>query len=369
MSVINIRKAVRAGSKVVLGIAGQSGSGKTYTALKIARGMVDRADEIGFLDTENKRGSLYADILDAPFMIGDLYAPFSPSRYADAIKAFQDSGVKVLVIDSGSHEHEGEGGLEDIAQLPITQGKKMPDWKGAKMEHKKFMRAMLQSDMHVIVTFRAREKMDFKNPNKPTTLGIQPICEKNVMFEMTASMMMFNEGANQQFLKMPEALRHIFGAGQGYLNESHGKALIEWVNSGEKIDEELESWKNKLQMSCDGGLSSLQKCYESSPSRVKQIMHSSGAMTQYKESASAYDQINAGNQTDEDMINDEQLKKIKDGIEITGRDEASILQSASNRMINSLAQLTKQEADSTIALLNEIVDTMQSEHGSEGGCF
>ncbi len=69
MSTINIRPAKRTGSKVVIGIAGISGSGKTYTALKIARGMVDNANEIGFLDTENKRGSLYADILDQPFLI------------------------------------------------------------------------------------------------------------------------------------------------------------------------------------------------------------------------------------------------------------------------------------------------------------
>ena len=78
MGILNIRPAVRGGSKVILGIAGPSGSGKTYTALQIARGMVSDSSKIGFLDTENKRGSLYADILDGKFMIADLYAPFSP---------------------------------------------------------------------------------------------------------------------------------------------------------------------------------------------------------------------------------------------------------------------------------------------------
>ena len=96
MSILNIRKAIRAGSKVVIGIAGQSGTGKTYSALKIGRGMVNHAGEIGFLDTENKRGSLYADILDGQFLIGDLYAPFSPDRYAKAIKEFQDKTIKKL---------------------------------------------------------------------------------------------------------------------------------------------------------------------------------------------------------------------------------------------------------------------------------
>lgn len=268
MSVLNIRKAVRTGSRVVIGIAGQSGEGKTYTALKLARGMVDHAGEIGFLDTENKRGSLYSDILDGQFLIGDLHAPFSPQRYADAIKEFQNAGVKVLVIDSGSHEHEGEGGLEDIANAPLLAGKKMANWKGAKFEHKKFMNAMLQSDMHIILCLRAREKTDFKNPRSPVSLGIQPICEKNVLFEMTASMMMFNQGQNQQFIKVPEALRPVFGDGVGYLNEYHGKALIDWVNSGEKIDEELESYKNKMQFAASYGVENLKSEWVKMPKRI-----------------------------------------------------------------------------------------------------
>ncbi|AUR99218.1 P-loop containing nucleoside triphosphate hydrolase [Vibrio phage 1.263.B._10N.286.51.B1] len=289
MSILNIRKAVRTGSRVVIGIAGQSGEGKTYTALKLARGMVNSPEEIGFLDTENKRGSLYADILDGPFLIGDLYAPFSPQRYADAIKEFQDAGVKVLVIDSGSHEHEGEGGLEDIANAPLLAGKRMADWKRAKSEHKKFMNAMLQSDMHIILCLRAREKTDFKNPKQPVSLGIQPICEKNVLFEMTASMMMFNQGQNQQFIKIPEALRPIFGNGNTYLNESHGKALIDWVNSGEKIDEELESFKNKMQFAANSGTESLKQAWLSMPAEMQKKMD--GLKKQYWSSAQAFDDI------------------------------------------------------------------------------
>ncbi|CAH9013879.1 P-loop containing nucleoside triphosphatehydrolase [Vibrio phage 455E52-1] len=289
MSILNIRKAVRTGSRVVIGIAGQSGEGKTYTALKLARGMVSSPEEIGFLDTENKRGSLYADILDGPFLIGDLYAPFSPQRYADAIKEFQDAGVKVLVIDSGSHEHEGEGGLEDIANAPLLAGKRMADWKRAKSEHKKFMNAMLQSDMHIILCLRAREKTDFKNPKQPVSLGIQPICEKNVLFEMTASMMMFNQGQNQQFIKIPEALRPIFGNGNTYLNESHGKALIDWVNSGEKIDEQLESFKNKMQLAASSGLESLQNAWKQMPKEMLQKMKP--LYSGFEGSAKAFDEM------------------------------------------------------------------------------
>ncbi len=258
MSILNIREAKRAGSRVVVGIAGPSGSGKTYTALKIAEGMVNGdTKKIGLLDTENKRGSLYADILNGPFLIGDLYPPFSPQRYADAIKEFQAAGIEVLVVDSVSHEWESEGGCEDIANAPLLAGKRMADWKKAKSEHKKFINTLLQCDMHVICCIRAREKTDFKNPKAPISMGMQPITEKNFMFEMTASMMMWEEGKAQQFLKMPEALRPIFGSGESYIGPQAGAALIAWVNSGDKTDIDLEPYKSKMQMAASGGVESL----------------------------------------------------------------------------------------------------------------
>lgn len=287
MGILNIKPVTRAGSKVVIGIAGETGSGKTFTALKIARGMVDKPSEIGLLDAENGRGRLYAEILDGKFQHSDLFAPFSPSRYRQAIKEFQDAGVKVLVIDSASHEWEGDGGCEEIA----ASSPKMPNWKMAKSEHKKFMSALLQSNMHIIVCLRAREKVSFTNPREPVSLGIQPICEKNFMFEMTASMMMWNEGKSQQFLKMPEALRSVFGAGDNYLNESHGKALISWVNTGEPVDEELEHWRSVLQMAANDGLIALNSKAKELPDSVKPKIRA--IWSQLKASAEEFDIINA----------------------------------------------------------------------------
>lgn len=269
MAILNIRPAARAGAKVVIGIAGQSGSGKTLTALYVARGMVDHAGEIGFLDTENRRGSLYADELDAPFMIGDLFYPFSPDRYSRAIREFQDAGVKVLVIDSVSHEWES--GCMEIAEAPLLRGKKMADWKKAKAEHKKFMTTLLQSDMHIICCIRAAEKTNFTDPRNPVSLGIQPLCEKNFMFEMTASIMMFNEGVNQQHLKIPKDLKPVFGDGNGYLGNDHGKAIVEWVNSGD-IDEEMESYRNKMQLASNDGSEALKQAWLSMPKEMQAKM-------------------------------------------------------------------------------------------------
>ncbi|MDB5200538.1 MAG: hypothetical protein JWO92_2501 [Chitinophagaceae bacterium] len=288
MSILNIRPAKRGGSKAIIGIAGVSGSGKTFTALLIARGMVDKASEIGFLDTENKRGSMYADILDGHFMIGDLYPPFSPKRYSEAIKEFQDAGVKVLVIDSVSHEWEGEGGCDDIANASLESGKKMANWIGAKREHKSFMNTILQCNMNVICCIRAREKTDFKNPAKPVSLGIQPVCEKNFMFEMTASLLMENEGKTQKFLKIPAFLKKAFGTGDGYLDQNTGKQLIEWINEGEQEDPEITKCKSELLMACELGIAGLTALWNKLTPELQKKMKPHFSV--YKESAKAYDE-------------------------------------------------------------------------------
>lgn len=304
MATLNIRPVVRGQSKVILGIAGVSGSGKTYTALQIARGMVSKPSEIGFLDSENGRGSLYSDVLDGQFLIGDLVAPFSPYRYSEAIKEFQNAGVKVLIIDSITHEWEGEGGCDDIANAPLKAGKKMANWIGAKREHKAFMNTLLQCDMHIICCIRAREKTDFKNPTEPVSLGIQPVCEKNFMFELTASLLMENEGKRQTFLKIPSFLRSAFGDGTGYLGVETGKKILEWVNNGEKENPEVTRWKSEMLMACEQGTKELVKIWESIPAELKPLLNAHKEIC--KNSAMEYDR----QKTDYEEISFEDLNAL-----------------------------------------------------------
>ena len=202
MAIVQIRKAEREGSKLFFVFSAWTGKGKTFTAVQFGYGLAGYdASKLGLLDAENKRGSLLADILERStrptkdrFLIGDLYAPFSPARYAGAIDDFQAAGVEVLIIDSATHEWEGIGGCQDIAE---EGSPKIPRWDLAKREHKKFMNKLLQSDMHVICCVRAREKTVPQKKGGKTEfvdLGLQPIQEKNFMFEATASLMMFDEG-------------------------------------------------------------------------------------------------------------------------------------------------------------------------------
>lgn len=299
MSVINIREAQRAGARLVVGLAGVSGSGKTYSALQLAYGLANGdAKKVGLLDTENRRGSLYADVLKNKqgevqrFLIGDLYPPFSPQRYVDAILEFQKAGVEVLVVDSFSHVWEGEGGCEDIAN---AGNPKNPRWNDAKREHKRLMNALLASDCHIILCLRAREKVKLvrrENKTEYEPQGVLPICEKNVPFELTASMLMWEGGKSRDVMKCPEDLAAIFGkAGEtanGYLTPKHGLQLRKWVEGGAQLDPKVEHARNSLRTITEQGVDAVRKAWDAQPADIRKAL---GAAFQQEllESAQAFD--------------------------------------------------------------------------------
>lgn len=311
MSVIQIRKARRQNARVVVGFQGISGSGKTYSALQFAYGLAGYdAGKIGFLDTENRRGSLYADALknDAgqvqEFLIGDLVPPFSPARYVEAIQEFEKAGVEVLVIDSVSHEWAGQGGCYDIAK---NTSKRIDDWLTAKNEHKKFMNALLQSPMHIIVCIREAEKTDFSNPKDPKSLGLAPIQEKAFVFELTASIQMHDNGRAQTPLKCPKDLMPFLGRGNGYITSADGKAVRDWVDGGEIQDPNVARWRDRLLAVTERGEAFIADAWSKVPKDIQAAL-GDGFLAELTASARAFDaQAKAAAGVDDgvDALNDQ----------------------------------------------------------------
>jgi hypothetical protein len=75
MGILNIARAERAGAHLLIQLYGPPRSGKTYTALRIARGMVGPKGRIGMLDTESGRARLYSDKVPGGFVVGELTPP------------------------------------------------------------------------------------------------------------------------------------------------------------------------------------------------------------------------------------------------------------------------------------------------------
>jgi ABC-type dipeptide/oligopeptide/nickel transport system ATPase subunit len=248
--------AKREATPMLIGVAGTSGSGKTYSALLLAAAIAGKDGKVGFIDTEMGRGSMYADDAEivsvmpqGQYLVSKMTEPFSPIKYTQSIKEAINSGITVLVIDSMSHEWEGSGGCCDIAENNKLGG--MPNWAMAKMAHKRLINLCTQTPIHIIFCLRARDKtkpvkvFDSNGRSKTEMVneGMTAIQEKNFMFEMTLSIMMNNEKAGEaKIIKCPKQLRHLFNQeGDAMITSETGKAIKDWSAGGVKIDLELRN--------------------------------------------------------------------------------------------------------------------------------
>ena len=104
-------KAVRQQAPLLIGLVGPSGVGKTFSALRLARGIQRvTGGRVKGIDTEHKRMSHYSDDFDFDCM--DFRGPFGSLDYLAAIQeAAKTPGP--IIVDSLSHEHDGPGGYLD----------------------------------------------------------------------------------------------------------------------------------------------------------------------------------------------------------------------------------------------------------------
>lgn len=165
-SVGEFRPAKRTNAKPLVGLFAESGAGKTYSALLIARGFVGPNGRIGMIETESGRGEAYADPVEYPEIGGydvlPLHGDFSPVLYGKAIDAAEGAKLDALIIDSASHEWEGVGGVLSMAADNEARGLKgQLVWQKPKIEHQRhFMLRFMQSPIPlVILCMRAKYPM------------------------------------------------------------------------------------------------------------------------------------------------------------------------------------------------------------------
>jgi hypothetical protein len=177
-------KATRKKANLKLAITGASGSGKTFSSLRLAKGLAG-GKSIAVIDTENGSASLYSDRFD--FDTVDLSPPFTHDKFIRAIEAAESAGYEVLVIDSASHIWEGI--LEYKSKLDARGGNSYTNWADAGNKFKGILDAVLQSKIHVICCLRS--KMDHvidKDSNGRATIrkvGMAPIMREGIEYEFT----------------------------------------------------------------------------------------------------------------------------------------------------------------------------------------
>lgn len=239
MSEFKVKTAVRKAIPLLLGLYGQSGGGKTLSALKIARGLVGPQGRIGLIDTENGRGSMYADDPEiGGYGVIDMAEPFSPPRFAEAVKALENANCDAIIIDSFSHEWEGPGGVLSM----VGEKTGLHHWIGPKKAHKAMLQRILRSPAHVIFCMRGKPELLQTKVGGRTEItrgDVIPIQEANLIYEMTVHLRMIGDGLYQA-TKCPAPLRSVFnvnpqtGVG-GPLSVPMGAKVGAWINGGSAV--------------------------------------------------------------------------------------------------------------------------------------
>lgn len=226
------KKAERKQARLRLALSGPSGSGKTYSAIKLAQGLGGR---IAVIDTEHGSASLYADMAD--FDVTELQAPYSPERYIELIKAAEQAGYNVLIIDSYSHEWTGPGGcleINDAIAKAKYKGNTWSAWNETTPRHRALIDKILTSPMHIICTMRSKTETVQGEGKKILKLGMKSEQREGSEYEFTVVLDIVHDGNvavatkdRTKLFKEPELI-----------TPATGERLLAWLNDGRSQEQQ-----------------------------------------------------------------------------------------------------------------------------------
>ncbi len=181
---MEFKRATKESSKLRLGLIGPAGSGKTYTALTVAKRFGGR---VAVIDSEYGSASKYADLFE--FDVLELKS-FSPTDYVNAIKAAEQAGYDILIIDSLTHAWSGKNGaleLVDKATARMKSGNSFAAWREVTPLHNQMVDSIMASKLHVIATLRSKTEYvmeeDSRGKKVPRKIGMAPIQRDGFEYE------------------------------------------------------------------------------------------------------------------------------------------------------------------------------------------
>ncbi|RZJ87973.1 MAG: AAA family ATPase [Chryseobacterium sp.] len=225
---MELKKASRKQVKLRLNISAPSGAGKTYSALRMAKGLVGNWEKIAVIDTENGSASLYSHL--GEFNTIDITAPFTPEKYIEAIDVCLAAGMEAIIMDSTTHEwttllEENE----TLAQAKF-RGNTWSAWSQTTPRHDRFVNKVLQCPAHVITCTRSKTETVMGEDKKVKKVGMKDQQREGWEYELTVSLNIDRD----THLAMPSKDRtNLFeGKNPFLITEEIGEQIKEWCESG-----------------------------------------------------------------------------------------------------------------------------------------
>lgn len=231
---MSFKKAERFLTNPTIAITGPTGSGKTFSALRLAAGIAKQMNaRFALIDAENGSASLYSEFFD--FDTLNISPPFTTEKYIDAINLAEKGGYCALVIDSITHAWAGEGGLlEQKAQLDSRPGSNhWTNWNPIKAKDLKFKSCYLHSSIPFLIA-TMRSKMEYQQTEdggkkKVQKVGMAPVQSDGIEYEFSVVL----DIAMNHEAEVSKDRTHLFDKTPIFqITESTGEILVKWRTSG-----------------------------------------------------------------------------------------------------------------------------------------
>lgn len=234
---MSFKKAERFLTNPTIAITGPTGSGKTFSGLRLAAGIAKAMGKrFAVIDTENGSASLYSDHFD--FDTLNIAPPFTTEKYIQAINDAEKAGYCALLIDSITHAWAGEGGLlEQKAQLDARPGSNhWTNWNPIKAKDLKFKNAYLHSSIPFLVA-TMRSKMEYAQSEdggkkKVQKVGMAPVQSDGIEYEFS---LVLDVAMNHE-CEVSKDRTHLFDKTPIFtITEQTGELLVNWRQSGKEL--------------------------------------------------------------------------------------------------------------------------------------
>lgn len=222
------KPATKKGSKLRLAIFGVSGSGKTFTALRIASGI---GKKIAVIDTERNTASKYSDRFI--FDVDNIEKP-SINNIKMSIDEAKKGSYDVLVIDSSTHAWlELLQEVEQIARAKFG-GNTWSAWSEGTPKQQSFINSILDYPGHIITTMRVETNwtttVNERGKIVPVRIGEAPKQGKGMEYEFDMLMQLSQDHT-------ATIIKDRSGKYQDMLidkpGEDFGKELAAWLEDDE----------------------------------------------------------------------------------------------------------------------------------------
>jgi hypothetical protein len=225
------KKATKYPSKLRMALVGPSGSGKTYSALRVAAAMGSR---VALIDTEHGTSRAYAHIFNFDMVELD---SFHPLQYVEAIRAAERGGYDVVIIDSLSHAWTGKNGALDLVDKAAKRSKThstVTAWRDVTPLHNALVETILQAQIHVIATLRAKTKyvleQDEKGKAQVKKVGLEAVQREGLEYELdVVADLDIDNNLIISKARCPELNRRVFHEA----GEELAAILIQWLSGAD----------------------------------------------------------------------------------------------------------------------------------------